>query len=108
MRRRVFMTLVGWTVAAAPFAVRAQQTTVPVIGVLVPGSPWADFLPGTHPEGNDVVHRGMREAGYVDGQNVLMEYRFAEGQYDRLPALAVDLAARNVDVILTNGTPGAL
>jgi putative ABC transport system substrate-binding protein len=108
MKKRGFVTLLGCAAAAAQFAVSAQQATLPVIGILVPGSPWAGFLPGTHPEGHDVVHQGMREAGYVDGQNVLMEYRFAEGHYDRLPALAADLVARKVDVILTNGTPGAM
>ena len=102
MRRRDFITLVGSSAAAWPFAVCAQQRAMPVIGFLSTGSlktlP-ADILAG--------FRRGLNEAGYVEGQNVTIEYRFAEGLYDRLPALAAELVRLPVAVIVTSGSPSA-
>src|SRR4029453_2360831 len=93
MRRREFITLLGGTVASWPLAARAQQTEKPVIG----------FLDGRLAEAiaNRLrgFHRGLREAGYVEGENVTVLYRYAENQSDRLPALAPELAVRSVAVI---------
>ncbi len=104
MKRRELMLLVGGTAIGWPFALRAQQKAMPVIGVLgsgVPG-PWAAPLFAA-------FRRGLSESGYVEGQNLAIEYRFAEGRYDRLPAFAADLVGRKVDVILTEGgLPSAL
>src|SRR5690349_12210194 len=84
MRRRQFITLLGST-AAWPLSVRAQQPAIPVIGFLSPGSPESDVVRLTG------VRQGLKESAYVEGQNVAIEYRFAHGQNDRLPALAADL-----------------
>jgi ABC-type uncharacterized transport system substrate-binding protein len=101
MRRRELMLLLGGAMTAAR-ALRAQQKAMPVIGFLSSGSPGpgAPNLPA--------FRQGLGEIGYVEGQNVAIEYRWAESRYDRLPALAADLVSRKVDVIATVGMPSAL
>ncbi len=96
MTRRDFMALLATTVAW-PLAVHAQQRKMPVIGFLSLGSP-GPFAPNVA-----AFRQGLAEIGYVDGQNVAIEYRWAEGRFDRLPALAADLVGRKVDVIVTEG-----
>jgi putative ABC transport system substrate-binding protein len=96
MRRRELMMAFGASITW-PFAVCAKKKTMSVIGYLSSGSPGpsAPFVA--------VFHQGLAEAGYVEGQNFAIEYRWAESRYDRLPALAADLVGRGVDVIVTTG-----
>jgi putative ABC transport system substrate-binding protein len=96
MNRRELVLLLAGALTGAR-TLRAQQKATPVIGYLHVASP-GPFAPYM-----DAFRRGLGEAGYVDGQNVSIEYRWAEGQYDRLPALAADLVGRKVDVIATSG-----
>jgi len=103
MQRREALAILAGAVVALPLAARAQQKPMPVIGFLLTTSPAsaAPFMPA--------FHQGLKEFGYVEGQNVAIEFRGAEGHYDRLPALAADLVNRKVDVIVSpSGTPGTL
>jgi putative ABC transport system substrate-binding protein len=101
MRRREFITIFGGVAAAWPLAARAQQPAMPVIGYLHFASPGPfEFMLAP-------FRRGLRKTDFVEGQNVAIEYRWAEGRYDRLPALAADLVGRKVDVLVAVGPPCA-
>ena len=102
MRRREFIALLGSTVAGWPRAARAQQPPVPVIGFLNAASPDA------YTDRVRVFRQGLRDAGYVEGDNVAIDYRWAEGQYDRLPPLAAELVRRQVAAIVAIPTVSAL
>ena len=103
MRRREFITLVAGSAGAWPFVARAQEATKAYrIGFV--GLPSA----GSLPERSEAFRAGLRDLGYQEGRNIVIEYRWAEGRYERLPALFAELVRLNVDVIVTHGTPGAL
>jgi putative tryptophan/tyrosine transport system substrate-binding protein len=100
MNRRVFITLLGGA-TAWPLAARAQQPAMPVIGFIDPRSPEAvtDRLRG--------FRQGLKEAGFLEGENVAIVYRYAENQLDRLPELVADLIRRPIAVLATGGAPAA-
>ena len=102
MRRREFIKLVAGAPIAWPLVARAQEPARPVIGIL--SNPSRNTLPDAFAS----FHRGLKDAGYVEGQNVRIEYRFADGQVDRLPALATDLVNRKVDVLVAMANAAAL
>src|ERR1043165_5445151 len=102
MKRREFITLIGGTTVALPLTARAQQAAAPVIGFLSIGSHEADT------SRMNAVRRSLTEIGYVEGQSVAIEYRGAQHQHDRLPALAVDLVSRQAAVIIVVSTSATL
>ena len=102
MRRREIIAGIGAAALAQPLAARAQQSAMPVIG----------FLGAADPAGYailiEALRLGLRDHGYVEGRNIAIEYRWAEGKYDRLAELAAELVQRKVDLIITHGTPASL
>ena len=101
MRRRGFIALLGGAAVPWPLAAHAQQSTMPVIGLLgsATASDWTPYV--------NAFHQGLRDAGYVEGSNVAIEARWANGQYERLPAMAAELVQRKVTVIAAFSTPAA-
>lgn len=102
MRRREFITVVGAAAAAWPLTTQAQQPSKPVIGFLNSGLPGSGYPPVS------AFLNGLGETGFVEGRDVLIEYRWAEGHYERLPTLLSDLVQKNVNVIAATSTPAAL
>ena len=102
MRRREFITLLGGTATAWPLAARTEQPAVPVIGVL------DSRYPGAVENRLRGFHQGLKEAGYIEAENLKILYRWADDRLDRLPLLAAELVSRSVAAIFTSGTPSAL
>ena len=102
MRRREFIKAIAGSAAAWPLAANAQQPTMPVIGFLgaLSASDYANRV--------EALRAGLPDLGYVEGKNIAIEFRWAEGNYDRLPTLVADLVRLKVNVIVTHGTPGTL
>ena len=102
MRRREFIAFLGSSLAGWPFAARAQHPTLPVIG----------FMSARGPEHSahmmEAFHLGLKEGGFVEGQNVAIEFRWARGQYDLLPGMAADLVRRQVALLFTTSNDGVL
>ena len=103
MRRREFISLLG-SAAAMPLVARAQQPSAKVFRIGFLGLPTADSLP----KRTEAFRAGLRDLGYREGRDFVIEYRWADGKYDQLPALLDDLIRLKVDVIVTHGTPGVL
>jgi putative tryptophan/tyrosine transport system substrate-binding protein len=101
MRRRDFIKALGGGIAAWPLSARAQRTGMPVIGYLAAGSP------NSEARLHEAFVKGLGEAGYTDGKNTKIEYRWAENQYDRLPSMAADLVGQDVAVLAATTTPAA-
>jgi putative tryptophan/tyrosine transport system substrate-binding protein len=102
MKRRGFIRLLCGTVATWPFAARAQQPKVPLIGLLSSASSDA------YASRIAAFRQGLNETGYIEGRNVAIEYRWADGRYDQLPGMAAELVRRPVDVIVAITTPSAI
>ena len=100
MNRRTFIGSIAGGLLAAPLAARGQAKNVPVVGYLIERSGPTSF--------DEAFRRGLRELGYTEGRNIVIEYRWADGKTERLPLLAAELVRLKVDVIVTSGTPGGL